>query len=243
MLDLLTGRAALEHHLRREVYAAPERVDAALLEHHYRASHTSQARAALAAYLRGDLWHDVSEELARLRVPVWIAWGRQAKQPPVDQADLWLRHLPQGELDVFEGTGALPQAETPALFSRALERFLAKLPGQEAFPWERRASGRGLIYSSLVAGGTPALQGFPYGSGCCFQENSSILGQHGRSSASGRALRRPRAFEHLLDARAIRRDCVAFQAQALVRERPVLACCSVSIQALDGGAGNQRVRQ
>jgi len=128
VLDLLTGRAALEHHLRREVYAAPERVDAALLEHHYRASHTSQARAALAAYLRGDLWHDVSEELPRLRVPVWLAWGRQAKQPPVDQADLWLRGLPQGELDVFEGTGALPHAETPALFSRALERFLAKLP-------------------------------------------------------------------------------------------------------------------
>jgi pimeloyl-ACP methyl ester carboxylesterase len=129
VIDLLTGRAALEHHLRREVYAAPERVDAALLEHHYRASHTSQARAALAAYLRGDLWHGVSGELSRLRVPVWLAWGRQAKHPAVDQADLWLRHLPQAELDVLEGTGALPHAETPALFSRALEQFLDKLPG------------------------------------------------------------------------------------------------------------------
>jgi pimeloyl-ACP methyl ester carboxylesterase len=129
VLDLLTSRAALEHHLRREVYAAPERVDAALLEHHYRASHTRQARAALAAYLRGDLWHDVSADLGRLRVPVWLAWGRQSKHPPVDQADLWLHRLPQAELDVFEGTGALPYAETPALFSRALERFLAKLPG------------------------------------------------------------------------------------------------------------------
>jgi len=128
VLDLLTGRAALEHHLRREVYAAPERVDAALLEHHYRASHTPQARAALAAYLRGDLWLNVSEELDRLRVPVWLAWGRQAKNPPVEQADLWLRHLPEAGLDVFEGTGALPYAETPALFCRALERFLAKLP-------------------------------------------------------------------------------------------------------------------
>ncbi len=126
VLDLLTGRAALEHHLRREVYAAPERVDAALLEHHYRVSHTSQARAALAAYLRGDLWHDISEELERLRVPVWLAWGRQAKNPPVDQADLWLRHLPGAALDVFEGAGALPYAETPALFCRALERFLAE---------------------------------------------------------------------------------------------------------------------
>ncbi|HEY2289527.1 MAG TPA: alpha/beta fold hydrolase [Thermoanaerobaculia bacterium] len=126
VLDLLTSRAALEHHLRREVYAAPERVDAALLEHHYRASHTAQGRAALAAYLRGDLWHDVADELDGLRVPVWIAWGRQAKHPAVDQADLWLRHLPDAALDVFEGAGALPYAETPALFCRALERFLGE---------------------------------------------------------------------------------------------------------------------
>jgi pimeloyl-ACP methyl ester carboxylesterase len=128
VLDLLTSRASLEHHLRREVYAAPERVDAALLEHHYRASHTKGGRAALAAYLRGDLWHDVTDELDRLRVPVWIAWGRRAQHPAVDQADLWLRHLPEGQLDVFEGTGALPFAEAPALFARALDRFLATLP-------------------------------------------------------------------------------------------------------------------
>ncbi|HEV2856625.1 MAG TPA: alpha/beta hydrolase [Thermoanaerobaculia bacterium] len=128
VIDLLTGRGALEHHLRREVYAAPERVDAALLEQHYRASHSPQARAALAAYLRGDLWLDVSEELERLRTPVWIAWGRQSRNPPAENADLWLRHLPAAEIDIFEGAGALPQAETPALFCRALERFLAKLP-------------------------------------------------------------------------------------------------------------------
>jgi pimeloyl-ACP methyl ester carboxylesterase len=128
-LDLLTARAVLEHHLRREVYAAPERVDAALLEHHYRASHMRQARAALASYLTGDLWLDISEELSRLRTPVWLAWGRQSKTPPAENADLWLRRLPQAELDIFEGAGALPHAETPALFCRALERFLAKLAG------------------------------------------------------------------------------------------------------------------
>ncbi|HEX9941415.1 MAG TPA: alpha/beta fold hydrolase [Thermoanaerobaculia bacterium] len=128
VLDMLTGRAALEHHLRREVYAAPERVDAALLEQHYRASHVPQARVALASYLRGDLWLDVSEELSQLRAPVWIAWGRQSKVSPVENADLWLRHLSSAEIDVFEGAGALPHAETPALFCRALERFLAKVP-------------------------------------------------------------------------------------------------------------------
>ncbi len=128
-LDLLTARTALEHHLRREVYAAPERVDAALLEHHYRSSHTRQARAALASYLAGNLWLDVSKDLSRLRTPVWLAWGRQSKIPPAENADLWLRRLPQAELDIFEGAGALPHAETPGLFCRALERFLARLPG------------------------------------------------------------------------------------------------------------------
>jgi len=124
VLDALTGRAAVEHHLRKEVYAAPERVDAALLEHHYRASHTSGARAALAAYLRGDLWLDVSEELSQLDLPIWLAWGRQSKTPPVATADLWLQHLPDASLDVFEGAGPLPHAEASALFCRALERFL-----------------------------------------------------------------------------------------------------------------------
>jgi pimeloyl-ACP methyl ester carboxylesterase len=127
VLDVLTGRAAVDHHLRREVYAAPERVDAALLEHHHRASHAPQARAALSAYLRGDLWLDVAEELAGVKVPVWLAWGRDSKQPPVEQADLWLHRLPDAGLDVFEGAGALPHAETPALFSRGLERFLGRV--------------------------------------------------------------------------------------------------------------------
>ncbi len=55
VLDLLTSRAALEHHLRREVYAAPERVDAALLEHHYRASHTKGEPAPLSPPTSGAI--------------------------------------------------------------------------------------------------------------------------------------------------------------------------------------------
>src|SRR3712207_8536426 len=34
VLDLLTSRSAITHHLRKEVYAAPERVDAARSEEH-----------------------------------------------------------------------------------------------------------------------------------------------------------------------------------------------------------------
>jgi pimeloyl-ACP methyl ester carboxylesterase len=84
-------------------------------------------RAALAAYLRGDLWLDVSESLPLLQVPAWLGWGRKSKVPPVEAADLWLRGLPDSELEVFEGSGALPHAEEPFAVARALSSFAADL--------------------------------------------------------------------------------------------------------------------
>jgi pimeloyl-ACP methyl ester carboxylesterase len=126
VLDLLTRRSALIRHLQREVYAAPERVDAALVDHHYRASHRRPARAALAAFLRGDLAVSVADALPLLTTPVWIAWGRAAAAPRVEKADLWLRRLPQAGLEVFERSGSLPHAEHPGAFCRALDRFLAE---------------------------------------------------------------------------------------------------------------------
>jgi pimeloyl-ACP methyl ester carboxylesterase len=130
-LDALTSRTALIRHLRREAYAAPERVDAALVEHHYRASHRPRARRALAAYLMGRL-RPSPEALAELAVPpdlpVWIAWGRESADPPVACADLWLHKLPGANLEVFEGAGSLPHAEVPASFCYAFGQFAAGLP-------------------------------------------------------------------------------------------------------------------
>jgi pimeloyl-ACP methyl ester carboxylesterase len=128
-LDLLTSRQALEHHLRREAYAAPERVDAALLDHHYRASHSPRARTALSALLRGDLQLDVEESLAGVGVPVFLAWGRTASAAPVENADLWLRRLPDTEVEVeiFQGSADLPHVESATAFCRALERFVGGL--------------------------------------------------------------------------------------------------------------------
>jgi pimeloyl-ACP methyl ester carboxylesterase len=123
-LNLYTSRSALAHHLRQEVYGAPDRVDAALVEHHYRASHQTGAHAALAAYLAGYLNHGVEEALGRLSLPTWLGWGRRAKSPAVEAADLWLRRLPGAEFEVFEEAGNLPHAEVPVRFGEALARFL-----------------------------------------------------------------------------------------------------------------------
>jgi pimeloyl-ACP methyl ester carboxylesterase len=123
-LDLLTSRQALEHHLRREAYAAPERVDAALLDHHYRASHRPRARTALSALLRGDLWLDVENVLEEIGLPVFLAWGRSANAAPVENADLWLRHLPGAEVEIFQGSADLPHVESSTAFCRAVGRFV-----------------------------------------------------------------------------------------------------------------------
>ena len=131
-LNIFTSRSGISNHLRNEIYAAPERVDAALVEHHYRASHEPGASAALAAYLAGYLNHSVVDVLPRLNLPVWIGWGRQAKSPAVDRSDQWLKHLPGSHLEVFEGAGSLPHAEAPVPFSRSLTSFWAQQLSAEA---------------------------------------------------------------------------------------------------------------
>jgi len=124
VLDALTSRAALWSFLRRHAYAAPERVDAALLEHHYRVSHLPAHRQALAAYWRGDLDLPAGAALHELRVPLWVGLGA-AGGPEAAVEDV----LPPGTpIAVIEGTRALPHAERPLEFSQALSGFLAQLP-------------------------------------------------------------------------------------------------------------------
>ncbi|TNF84316.1 MAG: alpha/beta fold hydrolase [Acidobacteria bacterium] len=127
-LNLYTSRTALGQYLRRDVIRTPEQVDAARVEHHYRSSHQAGSHAPLAAYLTGYLNHRVDEILARLDLPLWLAWGRHATTPPIETADFWLKQLPDTELEVFEETGNLPHLEAPGRFCRRLERHLSTLP-------------------------------------------------------------------------------------------------------------------
>jgi len=131
-LNIYTSRTAIQAYLRREIYAAPERVDAALVEHHHESSHQPGGHSALAAYLCGYLNHRVKDVLSRLTVPLWIAWGSRATSPPIEVADLWIRQIPEAELEVLRDTGNLPHAERSARFSQRLDRFLSSLPASVA---------------------------------------------------------------------------------------------------------------
>lgn len=128
-LNLLTSHAAIAHHLRREVFAAPDRVDAGLIEHHYQSCHQPGSHLALAALLSGFLNHPCDEALRRLDGPVCLVWGRQAVSPPLTAADLWLRALPAAEIEVIEDSGTLPHLETSDRFARVLAAFLDRTAG------------------------------------------------------------------------------------------------------------------
>ncbi len=128
-LNLFTSRPALSQYLRREVFRSPEKVDAARLDYYYRSSHQPGAHAPLAAYLSGYLNHSIAQTVSRLRTPLWLAWGRHAKNPPIDRADLWLQQAPAAELDVFEDCGNHPHLEAGSSFSQRLASFLARFSG------------------------------------------------------------------------------------------------------------------
>jgi pimeloyl-ACP methyl ester carboxylesterase len=123
-LNLYTSHAAISRHLRHDVFAAEDRVDAGRIEHHYLSSHQPGSHLALAALLSGYLNHDVLPVLARVDQPVWLAWGRQSTLPTVESADLWLNRLQAAELEVFEGSGNHPHLESPQLFADTLASFL-----------------------------------------------------------------------------------------------------------------------
>jgi pimeloyl-ACP methyl ester carboxylesterase len=123
-LNVFTSRSGIASYLRREVYAAPALVDENLVDLHYLNSHRQGAQAALAAYVSGYLNFSVREVVGRLKVPTWLAWGRRAVQPPVEDADHWLKRIPTAELEIFERAGLLPHTETPGEFARKLQRFV-----------------------------------------------------------------------------------------------------------------------
>jgi pimeloyl-ACP methyl ester carboxylesterase len=128
-LNLFTSRSGLTHHLERELGRSIAGGDGALLDAHYRLSHLPGAKASLAAYLSGYLNHSVAGALERVRCPVWLGWGRESHSPPVSSADLWLHQLPAAELEVFEGTAAMPHLERPREVAASLDDFLTRRLG------------------------------------------------------------------------------------------------------------------
>jgi len=126
-LNVVTRERALENHLRRETLFGADGLGGSVVQDLYRASHLPGARHALVDSRSGRLDHRLASGFgADVAQPVWLAWGRQATNPPIENADLWLQELPNAELDVFGGCRNLPHVERPARFAAALSAFIER---------------------------------------------------------------------------------------------------------------------
>ncbi len=126
-LNVVTGERALEHHLRRETLFGAEGLGEPMVQQLYRASHLPGAGHALIDSLCGRLGHRLKAGFGdRVKLPVWLAWGRQATNPPLENADLWLQEMPNAHLDVFDGCRNLPHVERPTRFAAALTAFIER---------------------------------------------------------------------------------------------------------------------
>ena len=127
-MNLYTTRRGIQRYLTEEVYHDRSQVTDSLVDHHYRGAHEPENRSALAAYLSGYLNHRIGPALARLATPTLLVWGREALNPPVESADLWLQAIQDAELEVLEGAGILPQSEAAAAFAERIGPFVEQLP-------------------------------------------------------------------------------------------------------------------
>jgi pimeloyl-ACP methyl ester carboxylesterase len=123
-LNAVTSKAAVARSLIRDVYASPARVDAATIDHAYRAAHRPGAARALGALFSGRLDDEVGDLVERIAVPSLLLWGRASRDPEVANADPWLSRLGAGAgLEVFEHSALVPHLEEAGRVAERLERF------------------------------------------------------------------------------------------------------------------------
>ena len=115
--ELLLPRMIANQELLQRRLAQPPSTDAIVAQ--YR-EQTSLARV---------MWersYDLTLErwLHRMRMPTLLVWGQADGVVPVEQAELWLRRLPNARLEVLPGAGHLVFHEAPTA-ARVVKEFLA----------------------------------------------------------------------------------------------------------------------
>ena len=120
-VNTYTRHSAVENNLIRHQLAPPS--DEQVAEH-YRLAHLRGSARPLAAFLRGRYERSLESLSLPKGLKLWIGWGRKAVGEPVEDADLWLRHLDQAELVVFEQAASWPHVDVPEQFANELLNFL-----------------------------------------------------------------------------------------------------------------------
>lgn len=117
---------AVNNFLRSFLFAKPERVSPEIVEAYLFSAQQPNAKFAALAFLRGDLYFDLSLYIQQLNIPTVIFWGKEAQFTTVKlgQRLVKLNSRAIRDFHVIPNTGVLPHLEQPEVVIGLLERYL-----------------------------------------------------------------------------------------------------------------------
>lgn len=117
---------AVRNFLQSFLFAKPARVTQEMVEAYLTSAQQPNAKFAALAFLRGDLYFDLSLYIQQLKIPTVIFWGEEAQFTNI-KLGRRLANLNPGAIQDFYGipnTGILPHLETPEVVIGLLQRYL-----------------------------------------------------------------------------------------------------------------------
>ena len=117
--------------MERFLFAKPERVSQDMVEAFLASAQQPNAEYAALAFLRGDLYFDLSLYIQQLTVPTYVLWGEEAQFTKL-RLGRRLAGLNKQAISVFQpvpGTGVLPHLEQPELVIGLLQHYLSTTNG------------------------------------------------------------------------------------------------------------------
>jgi len=111
-------------------YGDPARLSRETVSRYYRLLRAPGARKALLARTRQTVLVDPEPLLPRIKVPTLLVWGAKDQLIPIENAQDYLRLMPNAVFVRFDGLGHVPMEEAPVQSVAPIRDFLATLPTQ-----------------------------------------------------------------------------------------------------------------
>lgn len=121
-----TNELAVRNFLCNFLFANPNRVDEEIVAAYLDSAQQPNAEYAALAFLRGDLYFDLSRYIPLLSVPTVIYWGEKAQFTSIELGKRLARLNPQAiqSFIAIPETGVLPHLEQPEIMTGLLQRSL-----------------------------------------------------------------------------------------------------------------------
>jgi pimeloyl-ACP methyl ester carboxylesterase len=126
MYNALSSPASVRRYL-EDSYSDDRLVTDELVESYVQNARQPGGKHAVAAYIGGRLNVDIRNPLRRVRHPMLVLWGEQARLNPVQHAHAFRVLRPEADWALISGAGDLPHDEQPRLSNAELHRFLEQL--------------------------------------------------------------------------------------------------------------------